>query len=104
MSPTDDRFTPAGARPLKSSHHVTILPGDTVVADDGTVGEVEQILRSETSDPLFVVVSVRKRLRRRHPVIPCSLLGTVDDDRETVRVRGPRDAIKGLPEALPLLV
>jgi hypothetical protein len=104
MSPTDDRFSPAGARPLSSSHHATILPGDTVVADDGAVGEVEQVLRSETAEPMFVVVSVRKRLRRRHPVIPFSLLGRVDNNREIVRVRGPRDAIKDLSEALPLLV
>ena len=81
-----------------------IVVGDTVVADDGFVGQVEQILLSENATPQFVVVSVRDRLRRRHPVVPLSLLARVDRLRDVIHVRGGRNSIKRLPEALPLLV
>jgi hypothetical protein len=86
----------AGAEP--------IVVGDTVVAHDGSVGRVERILRSENARPQFLVVSVRDRLRRRHPVVPSSLVGRVDRRRDVVHVHGDRSSIRGLSEALPLVM
>ncbi len=82
----------------------SVVVGDSVVADDGAVGRVEQILRSETNEPMFVVVAVRSRLRRRYPVLPLRLLGRVDRRRDVVHARGRCASIKQFSEELPLLV
>lgn len=80
-----------------------IAVGDAVMADDGHLGRVERVLRSETAEPRFVVLSVQNRLRRRHPIIPFELVATVDRRSEVVRVRGRRAAIARCSEALPLV-
>ncbi len=80
-----------------------IAVGDTVVAEDGPVGHVERVLRADAG-PEFVVVSVRSGLRRRHPVVSCELVAAVDPQRDVVHVRGRSASIRGLSEALPLLL
>lgn len=78
--------------------------GDRVVAQDGTLGEVESVIRTETRAPVYVVVEVRKFVGRRYPVVPWSLVTGVDRGRRRVQVQGRRRAISRLPETLPLVV
>ena len=81
-----------------------IVVGDTVIAADGPVGRVEHVLRTEAAEQRFVVVVVRRGLRRRHPVVPVDLVAAIDRRHELVRLRGSRHRIMRLPESLPLLV
>jgi hypothetical protein len=78
--------------------------GDTVVADDGVVGSVDGVVSSEARTPVYVIVSVGRVLRRKYPVVPCSLVTAVDRPRRLVRIRGRRDAIRRMPETLPLVL
>jgi hypothetical protein len=98
---TDDRVerrrSYGGRRPAEP------VPGDAVVARDGWVGRVERVVRTEQGVPHHLVVSVG-RLLRRHPVIHCDLVTRVDRDRGMVRVRGDRDTIAALPEAMPIVI
>jgi hypothetical protein len=91
----------AGAHPSTAGPAV----GDTVLAEDGDIGQVERVLRSENAEPRFIVVATRGRswLVRR-PVIPCELIVDVDPRRRFVRVRGTRVRIGRLPESLPLVL
>ena len=74
------------------------------MAQDGTLGEVESVIRTETRAPVYVVVEVRKFVGRRYPVVPWSLVTAVDRGRRRVQVQGRRRAISRLPETLPLVV
>jgi hypothetical protein len=78
--------------------------GDTVLAQDGALGQIERIIRSETRKPVYVVVAVRRVVGRRYPVIPWSLVTGVDRSRRRVHVRGRRGSISRLSETLPLVV
>jgi len=78
--------------------------GDTVLAQDGEVGEIERIVRSEARAPIYVVVAVRRFVGRRYPVVPWSLVTAVDKSRRRVHVRGRRGTISRLSETLPLVV
>jgi hypothetical protein len=78
--------------------------GDTVVAEDGAVGHVDRIIRAESRMPVFMVVASRRRVRRRYPVIPSSLVTRVDRRGRRVHVRGLRRSLGTLPEHLPIVV
>ena len=78
--------------------------GDTVLAQDGALGKIERVIRSETSMPVYVVVAVRSLVRRRYPVVPWSLVTAVDRSRRSVHVRGRCGTISRLSETLPLVV
>jgi hypothetical protein len=78
--------------------------GDVVLADDGMLGHVDHIIRSETSAPVYLVVSVRRRLWRRYPVVPWALVTGVDERRHRVQVWGALRALREMPETLPLVL
>lgn len=78
--------------------------GDTVLTQDGALGKIERVIRSETSMPVYVVVAVRRLVGRRYPVIPWSLVTAVDRSRRRVHVRGRSGTISRLSETLPLVV
>jgi hypothetical protein len=75
-----------------------------VLAEDGPLGIVDDVIASETALPAFVVVSTGRRLRRRYPVVPWSLIRTVDRSRRRVYVRGRRTSLAKLSEALPIVL
>ncbi|MEP7224478.1 MAG: PRC-barrel domain-containing protein [Actinomycetota bacterium] len=78
--------------------------GDTVVAQDGALGTIERIIRSETRAPIYVVVAVRGFLRRRYPVVPWFLVTAVDRSRRSIHIRGRRALMSRFSETLPLVV
>ena len=92
---------PGDGRP-GPGHRIAV--GDTVVAEDGPVGRVEQILCTESSEPRFVVVAVRDRFRRRHPVVPCGLVARVDSARREVHARARRTTLSRMSEAVPIVL
>jgi hypothetical protein len=77
--------------------------GDSVVAQDGAFGTVEHIV-SDGYRPAFLVVSVGRRFRRRHPVIPWALVRAVDRRRRHTYVRGRGRSLGRLSESLPILL
>lgn len=81
-----------------------IREGDAVMAEDGVLGRVERLLRSEGRVPAYLVVRTGRTLLRRYPVVPASLVTGVDSGRRTVELRGRRETIGRLPETLPLLL
>jgi hypothetical protein len=82
--------------------------GDRVFARDGEVGRVETVVRSDSKDPLYVVVAVRRRFGRRFgrrfPIAPWSLVTNVDRSRRRIHVRGCRRSVERLSETLPITV
>lgn len=90
-------------RPLKA---VPTVPsaGDTVLAEDGVVGNVQEILRTDAGVPAYVIVRVRGLLRRRYPVVPWPLVVTVDGSRGIVRMQGSSEVITHLPETIPIVL
>ena len=77
--------------------------GDTVLAEDGVLGRVDRIIRSETEDPVYLVVASRSRMRRRYPVIPSALVAGIDRSQQRVYMRGLRTRLERLPESLQLV-
>jgi hypothetical protein len=77
--------------------------GDAVLAHDGFVGTVEGFLRTEAGAPAYVIVSAGRFLRRRYPVVPWSLVSAVDSGRHVLTVRGKSEAVRRLPETLPII-
>jgi hypothetical protein len=75
--------------------------GDEVLARDGVVGRVVEMLRTESDVPRYMIVATG-RLRRRYPVIDCDLITRID--AEVVRVRGSRRVLVRFPESLPIVV
>lgn len=75
--------------------------GDDVLAADGVVGRINEVVTTEAAVPRYLVVSAG-RLWRRHPVIPVELIADVDG--YGVRVRGCRHELLRLPESLPLII
>jgi hypothetical protein len=78
------------------------LVGDRVLARDGEVGRIDRVVRSETCDPLYIVVAVGRRFGRRYPIAPWSLVTHVDRARQLIHVRGCRRSVERLPETLPI--
>lgn len=77
--------------------------GDVVLAPDGPVGRVVQIVRTESGSPTHVVVAVG-RLRRRFPVVSCALITAIDGGAGVIRVRGSRRVVAALSETFPFVV
>jgi hypothetical protein len=92
-------------RPSRPLHALPAAPraGDAVLADDGFVGTVEEFLRTEAGAPAYVIVSAGRLLRRRYPVVPWSLVSAVDSARRILRVRGSSEAVRRLPETVPII-
>jgi len=78
--------------------------GDVVVAQDGTLGQVERVIRSEAHAPAYLVVKAGRRARRRYPIVPWSFVTKVDRSGRRVHVRGRRGRLGHLSEALPLVI
>ena len=78
--------------------------GDSVFAQDGELGRVERVVTSERFEPAFLVVSVRRLARRRHPVVPWSLVRAVDRTRDRIYLRGPRRSLGRLSESVPIVL
>jgi hypothetical protein len=78
--------------------------GDTVVAQDGALGRVERVIRSEAYAPAYLVVAARGRVRRRYPILPWSLVTRVDRSTRRVHVRGRRGRLEDMSEALPIVL
>jgi hypothetical protein len=67
------------------------------------VGTIERpLFPPDRDEPDFLVVSARRRWRRRHPVVAVDLVEAVDRRRRRVYLRGSVDCLAALPEALPL--
>jgi len=104
------RATRANARPAEELRRrraeslVEARVGDTVVAQDGRLGRIDRIVRSETSAPVYLVVAVRRLARRRYPVVPWSLVTAVDRSCQHVHIRGRRGSLGRLPETLPIVL
>jgi PRC-barrel domain len=77
---------------------------DAVVADDGFVGSVEEILQTEAGAPAYVIVRGGGLVRRRYPVVPWSLVSAVDSARRVLTVRGTCEVVRRLPETLPIVL
>lgn len=82
----------------------TIREGDLVVAADGVLGRVEELVRSDPRAPAYLVVRAGRVLRRRYPVVPVSLVTVVDSGRRLVELRGRCETIARMPETLPLVL
>lgn len=78
--------------------------GDEVVAQDGSLGFVEQVIRFETRVAAYLVVAVGRGLGRRYPVVPCSLVTAVDRASRRVHLHGRRESLRRLSETPPLVV
>jgi hypothetical protein len=78
--------------------------GDVVLAQDGPLGRVESLIRSESQATAYLVVAAGKWPSRRYPVVPCALVATVDRCGGSVRLRGRRRALARLSETPPILV
>lgn len=78
--------------------------GDTVIAEDGTLGHVDRIIRAESRTPVYLVVAAGRSIRRRYPLVPTCLVTGVDRARRAVHVRGRRRSMRSLPEHLPIVV
>ncbi|HJR95597.1 MAG TPA: PRC-barrel domain-containing protein [Gaiellaceae bacterium] len=81
-----------------------VCAGDAVLAEDGFVGNVVEILQTDAGVPAYVIVSVGRFLRRRYPVVHWSFVIAVDGSRRLVRVRGSSEVIRRLPETLPIVL
>lgn len=81
-----------------------IHEGDAVAAEDGILGHVDRLVRSDARTPAYLVVRAGRALRRRYPVVPVSLVTGVDSRRRLVELRGSRETIARLPETLPLVL
>ena len=77
--------------------------GDAVIAQNGSLGRIERIVRPEPQGAVYLVVAAGRMLRRRYPVLSGSLVTTVDSSRRRVHVRGRRELLERLPETLPLV-
>ena len=77
--------------------------GFLVVAEHGTVGEVETpLFPPDSREPDYLVLRARGFLHVRRPVVSVALVARVDAEQQTVFVRGSAREIASLPEHLPL--
>jgi hypothetical protein len=90
-------------RPSPSLQAVPALPraGDAVLADDGFVGRIDQVVCTEDGVLAYLVVATGWVLRRRYPVVASPLVVGVDRSRGLIRLLASCEAIKRLPETLP---
>jgi hypothetical protein len=78
--------------------------GDSVHAGcGGTLGRVECVITSESSAPVFLIVSTGWLLGRRYPVIPWALVRAVDRSRRCVYLEGSRHSLARISEVLPII-
>ena len=94
----------ARERNAEARHVAEPRVGDTVLAQDEEVGEIEGIVCSEARTPIYVVVAVRRFVGRRYPVVPWPLVTAVDRSRRRVHMEGRRETISRLSETPPLVV
>ena len=87
-----------------SSAVAAIREGDAVIVEDGVLGRIERLVRSEAGVPVYLVVRIGRTLRHRYPVVPVALITGVDSRRRRVAVRGRCETIGRLPETLPLVL
>jgi hypothetical protein len=92
------------AIPARPASVAEISEGDAVMAEDGDLGWVDRLVRSEDHTPAYLVVRAGRTLRRRYPVVPVSLVSGVDSRRRLVRLHGRCETIGRLPETLPLVL
>jgi hypothetical protein len=78
--------------------------GDRVVAQDGDLGHVDRILRSEAAAPIYLVVAVRAVGHRRYPILHCALITSIDCSKRRIYVRGRRRSLERLPESPPIVI
>jgi hypothetical protein len=78
--------------------------GDEVVAQDGSLGRVDRVIRFETNDPAYLVVEVRRGLGKRYPIVPCALVTRIDRIARCVHLRGRCRTLRRLPETIPIVV
>jgi hypothetical protein len=78
--------------------------GDQVVAQDGALGQVDRIVRSDADGPVYFVVSVGPLLRRRYPVLHRTLVTAVDRSSGKMYVRGHRRSLERLSERPPIVI
>lgn len=90
------------SEPSRSGSSADARVGDLVYAEDGAIGTIDHVIESEGRVPIFLVVAVRRFLRRRYPVIPWSFVTTVDRARRSVYVEGERESLARLSETLPI--
>jgi len=93
-----------GGTDLVTTSSADVRVGDRVLAEDGTIGHVDRVIRAESHAPAFLVVAAGRRLWRRYPVVPSALVARVDGARRTVHLRGRRRSIGELSERLPIVV
>jgi hypothetical protein len=96
----DHAIAVSGTRPVVAA----IREGDAVLAEDGFLGRVDRLLRSERRVPAYLVVRTRRTLRRRYPVVPVSLVADVNSRRRRVELHGTCETIGRLSETLPLVL
>jgi hypothetical protein len=78
--------------------------GDQVVAQDGALGHVDRIVRSDADGPVYFVVSVGPLVRRRYPILHRTLVTGVDRSGGKMYVRGHRRSLERLSESSPLVI
>jgi hypothetical protein len=78
--------------------------GDRVVAEDGDLGRVDTILRSESASLVYLVVAVGGVGRRKYPILHQALVTGVDPSEQKIYVRGRRRSLARLPESPPLVI
>jgi hypothetical protein len=95
---------PSAPLGVRQTQPPAIREGDSVVAEDGILGDIEAVVLSERRVPLFMIVRAGSLLRPRYPVVPVSLVTGVDAARRMVEVRGRLAAMRRMPETLPLVL
>jgi hypothetical protein len=95
---------PGAARRARDVGPAAIREGDSVVAEDGILGDIDAVVLSERRVPVFMIVRAGSLLRPRYPVVPVSLVTGVDAARRMVKVRGRLAAMRRMPETLPLVL
>ncbi|HET8558351.1 MAG TPA: hypothetical protein VFL58_13680 [Gaiellaceae bacterium] len=82
---------------------LSFAAGFDVVASDGPFGVVETPLYPpDAAEPDFLVVRVAAGPRTRRPVVSTLLVQSIDLERRSVLVRGPKSVLAALPEHLPI--
>lgn len=89
---------------MKQRDHASAArEGDDVIAQDGSLGRIERIVRADPHGAVYLVVAVGRILGRRYPVVSGALVTTVDRSRRHVHVRGRRESLERLSETLPVV-
>jgi uncharacterized protein YrrD len=94
--------SPRSKTPLDESDNAP-MRGDAVVADDGYLGCVDDVILDEAGRLACIVVRVGPLWHRHRPVIARGLIRGIAARHGIVRVRGEATVLAGLPEALPIV-